>query len=95
MLTVANWTFLTTHAWAPPCIAQDPEMRLRDIAASRGGGWAAARRHAGSGAPTARTTAVVIAAEGASPDRPISVTARALAPISAAIAHAWKGRKRR
>jgi len=49
MLMVANWTFPTTQAWAPPCIAQDLEMRLRDIAASRGGGGAAARRHAGSG----------------------------------------------
>ena len=49
MLMVANWTFPTTQAWAQPCIAQDLEMRLRDIAASRGGGGAAARRHAGSG----------------------------------------------
>lgn len=47
MLIVANWTFLISHAWALLCIAQDPDMRLRDIAASRGGGWAAARRHAG------------------------------------------------
>ena len=33
---MANWTFLTSHAWAPLCIAHDPEVRLRDIAASRG-----------------------------------------------------------
>jgi hypothetical protein len=36
MLMVANWTFLANHAWAPPCIARAPEVRLRDIAASRG-----------------------------------------------------------
>jgi len=33
---MANWTFLTNHAQAPLSIAQDPEVRLRDIAASRG-----------------------------------------------------------
>ena len=33
---MANWTFLTSHAWAMLCIAHDPEVRLRDIAASRG-----------------------------------------------------------
>jgi hypothetical protein len=31
---VANWTFLTNHAQALLCIAHDPGMRLRDIAAS-------------------------------------------------------------
>jgi hypothetical protein len=31
MSIVANWTFPTNHAWALLCIAQDPEMRLRDI----------------------------------------------------------------
>jgi len=31
----ANRTFLTSHAWALPCIAHDPEVRLRDIAARR------------------------------------------------------------
>lgn len=36
MLMRASWTFLTNHAWALPCIADDPEVRLRDIAASRG-----------------------------------------------------------
>ena len=36
MLMMANLTFLTSHAWALPCIAYDPEVRLRDIAASRG-----------------------------------------------------------
>jgi predicted ArsR family transcriptional regulator len=28
-----NWTFLTTHAQVLLCIARDPGMRLRDIAA--------------------------------------------------------------
>jgi hypothetical protein len=37
MLTVtANWTFLTSHARVLLCIAHDPGMRLRDIAASVG-----------------------------------------------------------
>ena len=26
MLMVANWTFLTNHAWAMLCIAHDPEV---------------------------------------------------------------------
>jgi hypothetical protein len=30
---MANWTFLTSHAWAMPCIANDRKVRLRDIAA--------------------------------------------------------------
>ncbi len=29
---VGNWNFLTNHGRALLCIAQDPEMRLRDIA---------------------------------------------------------------
>jgi hypothetical protein len=33
---VANWTFLTNHARVLLCIAQDPGVRLRDIAASLG-----------------------------------------------------------
>jgi predicted ArsR family transcriptional regulator len=33
---VANWTFLTNHARVLLCIARDPEVRLRDIAASLG-----------------------------------------------------------
>jgi hypothetical protein len=33
---VANWTFLTSHARALLCIAHDPGVRLRDIAASLG-----------------------------------------------------------
>ena len=33
---MANWTFLTGHARALLCVAHDPEVRLRDIAASRG-----------------------------------------------------------
>jgi len=31
---VADWSFLTTHAWALLLIANDPDARLRDIAAS-------------------------------------------------------------
>ncbi|HEU5421388.1 MAG TPA: winged helix-turn-helix domain-containing protein [Streptosporangiaceae bacterium] len=31
-----NWTFLTNHARALLCIAHDPGVRLRDIAASLG-----------------------------------------------------------
>ena len=31
---MANWTFLTNHALVLLCIADDPEVRLRDIAAS-------------------------------------------------------------
>jgi len=33
---VANWTFLTSHARVLLCIAHDPGVRLRDIAASLG-----------------------------------------------------------
>jgi hypothetical protein len=36
MLMMANRTFLASHARALLCIAHDPEVRLRDIAASRG-----------------------------------------------------------
>jgi DNA-binding MarR family transcriptional regulator len=32
-LSAANWTFLTNHARVLLCIAQDPGVRLRDIAA--------------------------------------------------------------
>jgi hypothetical protein len=32
----ANWTFLTSHARALLCIAHDPGVRLREIAASVG-----------------------------------------------------------
>jgi hypothetical protein len=31
---VSNWTFLTNHGRALLCIAQDPEVRLRDIASN-------------------------------------------------------------
>ena len=31
---MANWSFLTNHARALVCIAHDPGMRLRDIAAA-------------------------------------------------------------
>ena len=31
---MANWTFLTNHARVLLCIAHDPGVRLRDIAAS-------------------------------------------------------------
>jgi hypothetical protein len=34
--TPANWSFLTSHARVLLCIAHDPEMRLRDIAARLG-----------------------------------------------------------
>ena len=33
---MANWTFLTSRARALLCIAHDPGVRLRDIAASLG-----------------------------------------------------------
>jgi DNA-binding IclR family transcriptional regulator len=33
---VANWTFLTNHARVLLCIAHDPGIRLRDIAARLG-----------------------------------------------------------
>jgi DNA-binding MarR family transcriptional regulator len=32
----AGWTFLTNHAHVLFCIAQDPEVRLRDVAARVG-----------------------------------------------------------
>jgi hypothetical protein len=36
MLMMAKWTSLTNHARLLPCIAHDPGVRLRDIAASLG-----------------------------------------------------------
>jgi hypothetical protein len=36
MLMVANWTFLASRARALPCIAHDPEVRVRDFAAEPG-----------------------------------------------------------
>ena len=33
---MAEWSFLTNHAWALLCIAHDPGTRLRDIAARVG-----------------------------------------------------------
>jgi len=36
MLTMVNWTFLTSHARVLLCIAHDPGIRLRDIAVSLG-----------------------------------------------------------
>lgn len=36
MIAVANWTFLTNHARVLLCIAHDPGVRLRDIAARLG-----------------------------------------------------------
>ena len=33
-MKVASWTFLTNHARVLLCVANDPGMRLRDIAAS-------------------------------------------------------------
>jgi hypothetical protein len=35
-VAVANWTFLTNHARVLLCIARDPGVRLRDIAARLG-----------------------------------------------------------
>jgi hypothetical protein len=35
-MTVANWSFLTSHARVLLCIADDPGVRLRDIAARLG-----------------------------------------------------------
>ena len=35
-LPAAGWTFLTNHAHVLFCIAQDPEVRLRDVAARVG-----------------------------------------------------------
>ena len=35
-MRVANWSFLTNHGRALLCIAHDPEIRLRDIAADLG-----------------------------------------------------------
>ena len=32
---MVNWTFLASRARALPCIAHDPEVRVRDFAASR------------------------------------------------------------
>jgi len=46
-------------------------------------------------AATTMITAVVIPAVTASPGRPSSMAARALAPTSTASAQAWKGRKDR
>ena len=36
MVKVENWSFLTNHARVLLCIASDPGVRLRDIAASLG-----------------------------------------------------------
>ncbi len=36
MLMMADWTFLTNHARVLLCLARDPGVRLRDIAASLG-----------------------------------------------------------
>jgi DNA-binding transcriptional ArsR family regulator len=36
LIAVANWTFLTNHARVLLCIAHDPGVRLRDIAARLG-----------------------------------------------------------
>ena len=33
---MADWSFLTNHAWVLLCIAHDPGVRLRDIAAQVG-----------------------------------------------------------
>ncbi len=36
LLSMANWSFLTSHARVLLCIARDPGMRLRDMAAHVG-----------------------------------------------------------
>jgi DNA-binding MarR family transcriptional regulator len=36
LMMAANWSFLTSHARVLLCIARDPGVRLRDIAASVG-----------------------------------------------------------
>ncbi len=36
LVRMAQWSFLTNHARALVCIAQDPGVRLRDIAATLG-----------------------------------------------------------
>ncbi len=36
MKDMSGWTFLTNHAHVLFCIAQDPEVRLRDVAARVG-----------------------------------------------------------
>jgi DNA-binding transcriptional ArsR family regulator len=36
MVSVDGWSFLTNHARALACIARDPGIRLRDIAATLG-----------------------------------------------------------
>ena len=36
MKDMSDWTFLTNHAHVLLCIAQDPEVRLRDVAARVG-----------------------------------------------------------
>ena len=35
-MTESNWTFLTNHAHVLLCLANDPSMRMRDIAARVG-----------------------------------------------------------
>ena len=59
MLSVANGTFLTSHAWALLCIARDPEMRLRDIG-QPGRRMGCGQASCGLRDTTTRTTAVVI-----------------------------------
>ncbi len=41
---MSQWTFLTNHAHALVCIARDPELRLRDVAARVGVTERAAQR---------------------------------------------------
>jgi DNA-binding transcriptional regulator PaaX len=33
---MGSWSFLTNHAWALLCIARDPDVRVRDLAAMVG-----------------------------------------------------------
>ena len=50
---MAEWTFLTNHARVLLCIARDPGVRLRDIAATLG----ITERTAFSWSPTSRRPA--------------------------------------
>jgi len=46
-MTTRSWTFLTNHAHVLLCIAQDPDARLRDVAARVGITERAAQRIVG------------------------------------------------
>ena len=54
---MAEWSFLTNHAWVLLCIAHDPGVRLRDIAAPVGITERSARLWQASAALTGLTAA--------------------------------------